>query len=70
MLEAPKRMKHPTMTVSARRTATRPLSAIKPTLATAMTATVVAIVPRSAPSSHWTAATIELEPAGFVSDMP
>lgn len=68
MLDAPKRMKHPNMTVIARRISTLPPSAMNPTLATAITATVVETVPSKVPSSHLTAATIALEPAGSKSE--
>src|SRR4051812_39312866 len=46
----------------------RPVSIRRPTVATAMTATTVAIVPSRVPSSQRTAATITPEPAGSASD--
>jgi hypothetical protein len=66
MLDAPKRMKHPRIVVMARRRSTRPLSAMNPTLATEITATVVATVPSNVPSSHRIAATITPDPDGWL----
>ena len=48
----------------------RPLSAMKPMPATAITATVVAIVPSSVLSSHCTAATIAPDPDGLPKEEP
>jgi len=64
MLGAPKRMKQPTRTVTARRTRTRPVKNIKPRPAMQMTATAVAAVPSNACSIHATPATIDEEEAG------
>jgi hypothetical protein len=66
--EAPKRMKQPITTLTPRRKSTRPVSIIMPTVATAMIATVVAMVPRSVPCSHCTAETIGCDPWGSVSE--
>jgi hypothetical protein len=52
MLEAPKRMKQPTTTLAPRRRSTRPESIISPTVATQITATVVATVPSKVDWSH------------------
>ena len=52
MLDAPNKMKHPRSAVPARLRSTLPVSAIKPMLATAIMATVVAMVPSKVPSSH------------------
>src|SRR3546814_19470576 len=57
-------MKQPRITVAPWRQLIRPVSIMKPTVATAITAMTVAIVPRSVPSSHRTADTSTPEPAG------
>lgn len=64
MLDAPKRMKQPAITVRPYRKFTRPLSIMKPTDATATIAMVSAIVPSSVCSSHCTAAASGLAPRG------
>lgn len=64
MLAAPNRMKQPNMTAAPCRQLIRPVSIIKPTAATAITATTVATVPSSVPCSQLTASTIAPDPAG------
>src|SRR5690242_17879450 len=61
---APNRMKQPMITVAPKRQFIRPVSIMKPTAATAMTATAVATVPSSVPCIHASAATIGPDPAG------
>ena len=46
------------MTVAPKRQFIRPVSIMKPTIATAITATAVATLPSSVPCSHTSAATI------------
>ena len=69
MLDAPKRMKHPTATLIARRGSILPDSIMRPTVATQITATVVATVPSKVPCSQPTAATTALDPLGSASDV-
>ena len=64
--EAPKRTKHPTMTVAPIRQLRRPVSIMNPTMATAMTATAVATFPSRVPCSHISALTIGPDPCGSV----
>ena len=57
-------MKHPITTVAPKRQFIRPVSIMKPTAATAITATAVATLPISVPCSQPRAATIGPEPRG------
>jgi len=68
MVEAPNRMKLPRMTPRAGRMLIRPLSIIKPTIEIAMTAMLVATVPRRVASTQETAAASTLDPGGSASD--
>ena len=61
---APNRMKHPRITVAPKRQFIRPVSIMKPTAATAITATAVATFPSSVPCSQAKADTIGPLPAG------
>jgi hypothetical protein len=61
---APNSTKQPTITVAPKRQFSRPVSIMKPTAATAMTATAVATLPSSVPWSQPSAATIGPEPCG------
>src|SRR5690348_11568198 len=65
MAPAPNRMKQPMITVAPKRQFMRPVSIMKPTIATAITATAVATLPSSVPCIHRSALTIGPEPAGF-----
>ena len=49
MAPAPNRMKQPMMTVAPKRQFIRPVSIMKPTIATAITATAVATLPSKVP---------------------
>src|SRR3982751_359298 len=61
----PNRMKQPMITVAPRRQLRRPVSIMKPTIATAMTATEVATLPSNVPCSQLSAETIGPEPCGL-----
>src|SRR5256885_501474 len=60
----PNRTKQPMITVAPKRQFIRPVSIMKPTMATAITATAVATLPSRVPWSHISAATIGPEPCG------
>jgi hypothetical protein len=62
MLAAPNRMKQPRMTIAPWRQLILPVSIMKPTDATAITATIVAKVPRSVPCNQFAALMMTLEP--------
>jgi len=64
MLTAPNRIKQPRMTTAPCRQLMRPVSIIRPTQATAMTATTVATVPNNVPCSHCAADTMGPAPCG------
>src|SRR5690606_30217429 len=61
---APNRMKQPIITVAPKRQFIRPVSIMKPTAATAITATAVATLPSSVPCSQLSAPTMGPDPAG------
>lgn len=61
---APKRMKQPMVTVTARRAGTRPVRKVKPRPAIQIAAMAVAAVPSNACSIHVTPATIDEDDAG------
>jgi hypothetical protein len=65
----PKRMKQPASTVLPRRYGTRPDSRSIPRQPTAITAIVLATVPRSVACSHVIAATSALDPLGLERDV-
>lgn len=64
ILAAPNTMKQPRITVAPKRQFMRPVSIIKPTAATAMTAMAVATYPRSVFCIQMKALVIAPEPAG------
>ena len=64
MLDAPNRMKQPRMTVAPYRQLMRPVSIMKPTVATAMTAATVANVPSNVLCNQVIADTNTPDPAG------
>ena len=67
---APNSTKQPMITVAPKRQFIRPVSIMKPTAATAITATAVATLPSNVPSIQASAATIGPEPRGLTALAP